>query len=770
MITSRTELSEFCKAVRTAITSTGNTIKLASVRERVAQSFSYNSVNDLLANLPISLTNDFWNELPKAFQREHDIDFTTPAWEILFPEHFPLNTAECEVIWHKLCQSIEITEDEAEFINGSEIRPDGTGGWYFKHGIPYIAYDIENFKAEEDPIIEIQGDEYTLFELHLQCINTETPECCWSTYNTKYKDINHTSLSDFADELGIDAQDLPEAALRIETAYPISGFDSDLLEDNELFYEESTIELVEQLQTQGIAFVGEIYGHEESLYELGFVQIFFIAEANEAPAHPTPFVFGNYLVSIAKKSRTKISSTLFNIDKKTIIEDDNPNDDEMLEPEFHLRQRRIHHLTRHITGEISDSVLSVEQMINACVNNKEFPLFNFVEGQLDEFEEIDLELNINYVDDVFEITTMPLTNIIPAGHKNAEGLVGAISTLMRGIKKAGACVKVNANQGEIFSDNINTEIVLSVVHQYGVKLSNVQSVFGDYKGYLKPNNVANWLKSIGVVQLNANAFNSGYTGDWIYLSIAGFDQQGRRICVLGITFYAVPECDSWYKWLDSFQNKFGSKIHINETYEYTWHFEDNPRSDNNPPYSIPEAPLSYKPKLGLAWFAFANGKLNGNVPLVLPKRINELLFTDRDLSKLPPFRITTLIAVPDGQNAFEFFNGAMEYAGEVALEDDKSWERFMRKIFEYIIDKMTPISQMHSFLLIEGGNSALQNVVIPSLPTNLQEEWENVLMGVESEKSRFNTVYNEVDLKEISKILNINGVEGVNFAISGKPT
>ena len=769
MITSKTDLSDLCKAVRAAITNSGQAIKLASVRERVSQSLLYNSVNDLLANLPISLTNDFWDALPKAFQQEHDLDFTTPAWQMPFPEHFPLNVDECEIIWHKLCQSIEVTEEDRESVKGSEIRPDGTGGWYFKYEIPYIVYDIENFKAQEDPIIELQGDEYTLFELHLQCINTETPECGWSTYDTKYEDCNPTTLSDFADKLGIAPKELPEAALRIETEYPLRGFDSDL-DDSELFYEGNTAELVELLKSRGIPLIGNIYGHEESLFELGFVQMFFIAEANGEPVENTPFVFGNYLVSIVNKSKTKLSSTVFNTDKNTIIEDDIPNSEVIPESTFYKRQRRILRLTRDIAGDISDSALSVQKMIKKCVNNKEFPLFNFVEGELDEMEEIDLELSIQYVDDAFVIYAMPLTNIIPTGHKNTDALIGAISTLMRSIKEAGSSVKVNANRGEIFSDNINSETVLSVVHHNLVKLSNVKSVFGDYKGYLKPTKVSNWLKSIGVVQLNANAFNSGYTGDWIYLSIAGFDQQGRRICVLGITFYADIECDYWDKWLDSFQNKFGSKIHINETYEFTWKFEDNPRDDFNPPYSIPEAPSAYTPKLGLGWFAFWGGDLKGNVPLVLPKRINELMFTGRDLSKLPPFRITTLIAVPDGQNAFEFFNEAMEYAGEVRLDDDNSWDRFMRKIFEYIIERMTPISQLYSFLLVEGGDSALQNLCLNFLPTNVQEQLEDALFGVESEKSKFNTFYNDVDLKEMSKIMNIKEVDGVNFAMSGKLT
>jgi hypothetical protein len=220
MITSKTELSEFCKAIRFAITESGDTIKLASVRERVAQSLSYNSVNDLLANLPISLTNDFWNALPKAFDSEHDIDFRTPPWGIRYLEHFPLNADECGIIWHRLCLHFELTDYED--IKGSEMRPDGQGEWLFQYEVPYITDDMQDFEAYLDPVIAVQGDEYTLFELHLQCINTERSDHGW-TQKTKYSELEVTTLSQFARLLGIDVQDLPQAIKRIESEYPIEA-------------------------------------------------------------------------------------------------------------------------------------------------------------------------------------------------------------------------------------------------------------------------------------------------------------------------------------------------------------------------------------------------------------------------------------------------------------------------------------------------------------------------------------------------------------------
>ena len=766
MIITKTDLSTFCKAVRLSITSNKHDIKLASVREAVAKSLSYKSVNDLLANLPVSLTHDFWDALKVSFNENHDIDFTTPAWSIPFPEHFPLNVAERNVIWQRLCQHFEVSDSETDFVDGSEMRPDGTGGWYFKYGVPYIAYDIEEFDAQEDPVIDLRGDELTVFEMRLQCINTETAESCSYTCKSIYHEVEHTSSSDVADKLGIATQKLPEAVLRIETEYPIQGFDS-YIEENEIFFEDSASELVELLQTEGFPIIARIHGHEESLYELGYVQLFFLAEANESPADPSPFVFGNYLVSIVSKSKTGISSSVFNADKDTIGHDSD-NENEILDITAYQRQRRFYHLLGDIQGDIAGAALSTEQMIDICIEQKEFPLFNFVEGEVDDIEEIELGINVEYNEDMFEITTMPLTNIIPMGHSSANGLIGAVSTLMTCMKDAGASVKINADIGEIYSANVNSETVLSVIYPHDY--AEPRPVFGNYKGYLKPAKVSNWLKSIGVVQLSANAFNSGYTGDWIYLSMAGFDQTGQRICVLGITFYAENECDNWNAWFASFQKQFGSKVHINETYEHTWHFEENPRDGFGPPYDIPQAPVSCNPTFGLGFFAFWGVALNGRVPLVLPNRIKELMFTDRDLSKLPTFRITTIIAVPDGRHPFEFFNEAMNYAGNVTLDDDESWKNFMSKIFEFVVTHMKPTSQLYSFLIVEGGNNAIQNLCFNSLPTNLRDEAAKIWLGTDTDKPKFNTEYSVQDLKEISLIMNIRGVEGINFALSGELT
>ena len=115
-------------------------------------------------------------------------------------------------------------------------------------------------------------------------------------------------------------------------------------------------------------------------------------------------------------------------------------------------------------------------------------------------------------------------------------------------------------------------------------------------------------------------------------------------------------------------------------------------------------------------------------------------------------------------NAFDFIKNAMDFAGTVDLSDDDSWRLFMTRVFEYIVMNITPLSQMHAFIIAEGGDSTIQNIVMSYLPTNYQLDGEN------SKPSKFNTAYSDETLREIEKIMNIHGAEGVNFAIdAAKP-
>lgn len=762
MLRTKNDLSNLSKAIRQVILDNGQHIKLASVRERVAESLKCNSVNDLLSQLPRSLTFEFWRTLPMLLANRHDIVVPVLPWQIPFSEDYPLTAKEKQTIWRCLCTAYECSDRADMQLTGDEMRPDGQGGWLFRQEIPCVVEKFADFSASEEHQIPLQGDEYTLFELRLKAISNYSEGCCtWST-KSNYESV-HNALEILCDEQSVSFDVLPNALKRLETEGPLLGFDA-CMDNEELFYDVAANELLELLIDQGLMFDGKIHGFEQQLMSLGYYQLFFLAQLKNVPVIETPMVIGNFLVTLSKQTPTLLSESRYLKDKSILACEDNANKLSDHDIAYYQNERLFGRPSSPIAEEVINSRICIEQMVASCVKDKEFPLICIDNEQVDEIDAIYLEISVYEKDGMFEISCMPLTNIIPQGHDQADGLIGAISTLMEHITDCGGSARVNANRGEIYSDNVNAEIVLSVVYQKGVTLSSHKSPFGAHIGYLNPELVATWLKKHGVVKLSANAFNSVSTGDWIYLSVAGFDQYGERISVLGVSFYAMDECDHWDEWYKQFQSALGSQVHINETQEFTWHLEDNPRNNFTPPYSIPVAPKKVDKKLGLGWFAFWGAQLNGRVPLVLPDNINRLMLPNSDLSCLPPFRITPLIAVPGGMNAFDFIKNAMDFAGTVDLSDDDSWRLFMTRVFEYIVMNITPLSQMHAFIIAEGGDSTIQNIVMSYLPTNYQLDGEN------SKPSKFNTAYSDETLREIEKIMNIHGAEGVNFAIdAAKP-
>lgn len=768
MVNNKTDLSNLSKAVRQVILDNGHHIKLASVRERVAESFKCNSVNELLSRLPKSLTLDFWRTLPALLADKHDIVIPVLPWQIPFSEDYPLTDKEKETIWQCLCTVYDCLERADMQIPGSEIRPDGQGGWLFRHEIPWMVEEFADFSAKEDQQIPLQSDEYTLFELHLKAISTYSEGCdAWVT-NSNYEEV-HNVLEKMCDAQNVSIDALPAPLKRLETEYPLLGFDASM-DNEELFYDDVSYELLDRLIEQGLIFDGKIHGHEQQLMSLGYYQLFFLAQPKNVPVIETPMVIGNFVVTLSKQTPTLLSESLHLKDKAILVCEDDVSiivDDDIA---YYESQRRFVRLSRPIVDEVINSMISTMQMVTNCVKDKEFPIFSIDNEQVDEVEERDLKISVYEEDGLFEISCLPLTYIIPEGHDQADGLIGTVSTLMSDISSAGGSARVNANRGDIYSDNVNAETVLSVIYQKDVKLCNHASPFGDHVGNLNPEIVATWLKKHGVVCLSANAFNSVYTGDWVYLSISGFDHYGERISVLGVSFYAMNECEQWHEWYREFQSAYGSRVHINETYEFTWHSEVNPHNDFVLPYFIPDAPKKVEKKFGLGCFAFCGAQLNGRIPLVLPDKINTLIFPNRELSNLPPFRITPLIAVPDGKNAFAFIKDAMAFAGSVDLSDDESWTAFMNRVFEFIVISMTQNSKMYAFIIAEGGDNTIQNILLSYLPTNHQLDWENMLMGEKSKPSQFNTTYSDEALREIEVIMNIRGAKGVNFAThSGKP-
>tara|TARA_A200000159_G_scaffold56310_1_gene52096 strand:+ start:54592 stop:55908 length:1317 start_codon:yes stop_codon:yes gene_type:complete len=430
-------------------------------------------------------------------------------WQIPFSEDYPLTAKEKETIWRCLCTAYECLDRADMQLTGDVMRPDGQGGWLFRHEVPYVVEEFADFSASEDQQIPLQGDEYTLFEFHLKVISSYSEgRDSWST-NSKYE-VVHDALDILCNAQSMSIDTLPNALKRIETEYPLLGFDASM-DNEELFYDEATYELLELLSEQGLIFDGKIHGYEQQLMSLGYYQLFFLAQSKNVPALETPMVIGNFLVTLSKQTPTLLSESLYLKDKAMLA----PEDDESDNIAYYQSQRRFSRLSRAIVGEVINSMISTQQMVARCVKDKEFPLISVDNEQVDEAEAIYLEISVYEKDGIFEISCMPLTDIIPQGHDQADGLIGAVSTLMEDITEGGGSARVNANRGEIYSDNVNAETVLSVVYQKDVTLSSRKSPFGARIGYLNPELVATWLKINGVVKLSANAFNSVYTGDWV---------------------------------------------------------------------------------------------------------------------------------------------------------------------------------------------------------------------------------------------------------------
>lgn len=760
MINNKTDLSKISKTIHKTITKNGHNIKLANVRERIADSLNFNSVNDLLSQLPTELTYNFWLKFPKLLESKHRIEMPITPWTIPFPADYPLTPSEKESIWkcfrkwHRCENDLELT------IDGNEVRADGEGGWLFSGTIPYSLEEFPEIKAEEDTEIQHVGDELTLFEIHLKVASTHHDGCDMWHSEQNYED-NLTLLSELSAHQNITPEKIPPALRRIENEYPLKGFDLELNYDDIFEYDyENQDKFFSLLTEQGIVFKSDIFGCESHFASLGYYQLFFLAKPENVPKIPLNTAIGNYFVTKFEPTTTVMSESLFNKYKGILL--DPASKDTAIE---YQAERQLDKLCEGIRTDIEANALSAESMIHQCTKDKNFPLTSII-GEVDEFDEIELGISISEDNGVFTINCMPLINIITQGHENTDEFLGVITTLYSEIKKANKKPRIIANDGEIYSDNITEDIALSVIYQKGMKLKSDKSPFGKYTGNLNPEFAANWFKKLGVIHFSANAFNSASTADWIHLSIAGFNSNNERISVFSISFYTKIVDSKWDVWLESFQKTFGKNIHINETFEYTWHYEDNPRNDFVPPYNIPKAPCSVRKEIGLAALVFWEANLNGPAPLTLPQNFNSLLLTCNDWRTAPTFRITPMIDVPNGEEPFEFMKEAISFAGDVELSDDKSWANFMKKVFEFIVINMTPTSQIYSFILSEGGDKGIQHIGTEYIPNTFDIDWQNRIMG-HAKESKFNTIYDDASLLKMQEILNIKGAKGINFFLNG---
>lgn len=143
MITSKQEYASFCKHVHHHISAQNQSIKLGSLRERIASAFQYRTVSALLSDLPVELSSNFILALLESLREKHRITPGIALASFPLPADFPLSDSEKEIFWRALVLKMASREDAVLFsfsgITPESLAassapqgfcPDGSGGWY----------------------------------------------------------------------------------------------------------------------------------------------------------------------------------------------------------------------------------------------------------------------------------------------------------------------------------------------------------------------------------------------------------------------------------------------------------------------------------------------------------------------------------------------------------------------------------------------------------------------------------------------------------------
>lgn len=760
MIKSKTDLSKFCTAVRKAIIAGGHAIKLASIRERIAESLSFNSVNHLLDNLPVTISDEFWEALPSSLQNKHDISLTPLPWAISYPSTFTFSTTEQETIINRLLKHHQLSygpEVLGEFnLDSNPMKPDGEGGWIFKSKIHVLLEGIEGFVSRTVGAQASPGGVYTLYELHLQSI--ESGEEFYPNYkqHRKFCQTPKSSLFQLFKALGLDTETQITALNIVGASGEPDGF-QEYDDDLNLYEEEKLHLLAHELTTEGLVFSSVIFGSEGPFLNLGFKQMFFLAESNGNQALESEFIIGRYLVTVAKQTQTQIPANECN---RILNDIPNTQADKWEGLEASIFDMR---------SEIIDSRLVTEEVIQACMKGEGFTCTSVIDEDedFDEMELRDLSIHVLESDEenTYIVQCLPMTEIITIGQEAAAGFNESTETFMQLIKDAGGRSQVKANQGDIHTDNISEGTVLGVIYDRGRELPYDKSVFGQCQGFLKPESVDTWLTEAGVVHLSANAYISVETGGWLYLSISGFDRFEKRVCVFGISFIGLEDQVTFSDWFKIFQGKLGRQVNINETYEFGYPFEENPNGEHAEPYMIPRAPSSMKGKLGIGMLALWGDGLERKPELTLPNRLYELIFSDnvqfdRDI------RITPPIPVPKGEDPFKFLEDAIIYSGQPSLDSDERWEQFMEMFIEFFLPRsLGKTSALVSYIITDGGSTEMAELAMNSMKVKFREPkaW---LSNDPTQAPKFNTTYTKSELSEIAGLMGLKNLKGINLIIN----
>lgn len=154
MLKSKQEFAQTAQGVHAAIRNTGQSIKLGSVRERIAQALGYNSANGLLAELPVECPPAFTYELSLLFQEKHRITWSTTICDFPWPEGIELSKDEINILWQEACTNNPIFAGVNQVAAGAEtlgkLRANGRGGWFYTGDFPPFG-ELVFTGMEKDP-------------------------------------------------------------------------------------------------------------------------------------------------------------------------------------------------------------------------------------------------------------------------------------------------------------------------------------------------------------------------------------------------------------------------------------------------------------------------------------------------------------------------------------------------------------------------------------------------------------------------------------------
>lgn len=168
MITSKQEYASFCQHIHHHITAQNQSIKLGSLRERVASAFHYRTVSALLSDLPVELSSNFIPAFLESLRDQHRVTTNITLASFPLPVDFPLSDSEKELFWRALV-SKTVGRVDAVFLSFSGITPeslatssapqgfspDGSGGWYCeKHSV--ISENIESISIKPTVLFPLE--------------------------------------------------------------------------------------------------------------------------------------------------------------------------------------------------------------------------------------------------------------------------------------------------------------------------------------------------------------------------------------------------------------------------------------------------------------------------------------------------------------------------------------------------------------------------------------------------------------------------------------